>query len=205
MFARKALLVCVSAVTLLTSCSSEAPKKVKEPEKTPDPVGAQYAFHQTYLSARTWAQDLEIFRISSITVEGMKTPPLGKAIAWEVIFVSQAKASAKPYTYSTIEQGNLHSGVFGGLEERWSGTRGQSTAFPTAAFKTDSVKAWAIAAEKSKDYMDKNPDKPITFVLEKTARHPNPAWRVIWGTSAATSNYSVYVDASTGEFLERMH
>jgi hypothetical protein len=28
---------------------------------------------------------------------------------------------------------------------------------------------------------------------------------VIWGESAATSNFSVYVDASTGEFREKLH
>jgi hypothetical protein len=66
------------------------------------------------------------------------------------------------------------------------------------------VKAWAVAEENSKEYIAKNADKPINFVLEKTPRHPNPAWRVIWGTSAAASNYSIYVDATTGAFLERM-
>jgi hypothetical protein len=204
MLARKAVLTCVSAAVLLVSCSSsEAPKKAKEPEKAPEPVGAQYAFHQCYIMARTWAQDLEILRVGNIPLQSVKAPP-GKSGAWEVTFVSPSKARAKTYLYSVVEEGNIHKGVFGGLEENWAGRRGQNTAFVTAAFKTDSTKAWSAASEKSKEYMDKNPDKPITLQLERTPRHPNPTWRVIWGTSAATSNYSVYVDATTGEFLERM-
>lgn len=203
MLRRKAVTLCVSAAMVLVSCTSEAPKKAKEPAKAPEPVGALYAFHQCYLSARTWAQDLEILRVANVPLESVKASA-GKSGAWEVTFVSASKARAKTYTYSVVEEGNIHQGVFGGLEENWAGRRGQNTSFVTAAFKVDSTKAWAVASEKSKDYMERNPDKPITFVLEKTPRHPNPAWRVIWGTSAATSNYSVYVDATTGEFLERM-
>ena len=38
----------------------------------------------------------------------------------------------------------------------------------------------------------------------RRSRHPYLTWRVIWGTSVATSGYSVYVNASTGEFVEKM-
>jgi hypothetical protein len=119
-------------------------------------------------------------------------------------FVSPTKQRSKIYTYSVIEQEPIHKGVFGGAEEGYSGPRGQATTFPTAALKIDTTTAWEKAAEQSKEYMAKNPDKVITYLLEKTPRHPNPAWRVIWGTSPATSNYSIYVDATTGDYLERM-
>jgi hypothetical protein len=204
MLARKAFLVCLPAAVLIVSCTSPAPQKAKEPEKPPEPVGAQYAFHQTYLSARTWAQDLEILRVRSLPLAAVKSLP-GKSPAWEVTFVSPSKARARTYTYSVIEaEGNLHKGVFSGLEENWTGKRGQNTAFVVPAFKIDSVKAWEVAAEQSKPYMAKNPDTTITFWLEKTPRHPNPTWRVVWGMSPASSNYSIYVDATTGAFLERM-
>ena len=45
----------------------------------------------------------------------------------------------------------------------------------------------------------------IAFVLEKTSKFPDPAWRVVWGESVGTSNFSIYVDSSTGAFLEKMH
>lgn len=200
---RKAVVFVACTAALLVSCASEAPKKAKEPEKPAEPVGGRYAFHQTYVSARTWATDLELLRVRNLPMENAPTAP-GKSAVWEVTFVSPGKRQAKAYTYSVIETPSIHKGVFGGLEESYTGPRGQATTFPIAALKIDTVAAWEAAAEKSKEYMTKNPDKPITFLLEKTPRHPNPAWRVIWGTSVAAADYSVYVDASTGAFLERM-
>lgn len=191
------------ALILLISCSSKPVQKAKEPPKPVEPVAARAAFQQAFIAARTWAQDLQILQMRNLHVEGTPTAP-GKSAAWEVTFASPSKSRARAYTFSAIERENLHEGVFGGLEETWSGPRGQTLPFLIAAFKTDSADAWEAAAGKSAEYMAKNPDKPITYVLEKTPRHPNPTWRVIWGTSAGTSDYSVYVDATTGEFLERM-
>ncbi len=39
----------------------------------------------------------------------------------------------------------------------------------------------------------------------KSARLPDLTWRVIWGESAAASDYSVYVDATLGTYLEKAH
>jgi hypothetical protein len=175
----------------------------KEPEKPAEPVGGRYAFHQTFITARTWATDLELLRVRNLPLGNLPSAP-GKAAIWEVTFVSPGKQRSRAYTYSVVEQENIHKGVFGGLEESYTGPKGQASAFPTAALKIDTPAAWEAAAGKSKEYIQKNPDSVITYVLEKTPRHPNPTWRVIWGTSAATAGYSVYVDATTGEFLERM-
>ncbi|MDZ4800579.1 MAG: hypothetical protein SGI92_20675 [Bryobacteraceae bacterium] len=191
----------IAGMLLLVSCSSEAPKK-KEAKKAGDPVAARYAFHQTLLTARTWAQDLQVLRVRSVPVEIVKADP-GKAAIWEVTFVSAAKSKARRYTYSVVETPSIHEGVYGGLDEDWSGRDGQATGFLPAAFRIDSTEAWEKAAAQSKDYMAKNPDMPVTFLLEKTPRHPDPTWRVIWGTSVSTSGYSIFVDASTGEFVEK--
>jgi hypothetical protein len=200
---RKAAMLAVCAA-ILVSCSSEAPKKKsEEPKKPAEPVGGRYAFHQTYVTARTWATDLELLRVRNILIENAPTAP-GKSAVWEVTFVSPSKQRAKAYTYSVIERENIHQGVFGGLEESYTGPRGQATTFPIAALKVDTDAAWETAAGKSKEYMEKNPNMAMTYLLEKTPRHPNPAWRVIWGASVASSGYSIYVDASTGAFLERM-
>ncbi len=187
----------------LVSCSTETPKKKAAAEEKPaEPVAARLAFHQTYLTARTWAQDLQVLRVRSMGMEGIKSEP-GKAPIWEVTFVSSTKGKARRYTYSVVETPSIHKGVYGGLDEDWSGRDGQATAFLPAAFKTDSPDAWEKAAGQSKEYMAKNPDMPITFLLEKTPRHPNPTWRVIWGAAVATSGYSIFVDASTGEYVEK--
>lgn len=189
---------------LLVSCSSAPPKKAaKEPEKPSEPVGGRYAFHQAFISARTWATDLELFRVRNVPLENTPSVP-GKSAVWEVTFVSPGKQKMRVYIYSTIEQDNIHKGVSPGLEDAYTGPKAQVSPFTTAALKIDTPEAWEVAAEKSKEYIQKNPDKLITYVLEKTPRHPNPTWRVIWGTSASTSDYSIYVDATTGAFLERM-
>ena len=42
------------------------------------------------------------------------------------------------------------------------------------------------------------------YLLEQTSRFPDLAWRIVWGESVSASKYSVFVDASTGEFLEKV-
>ena len=195
------LLIGLMAV-LLFGCSEPPKKKAAEPEKPPEAVTGRYAFHQVFLTARTWATDSQGLRVASIQVGNEPAPP-GKSYAWQVTLVSLSKGRQRTFTYSAIEEGNIHKGVFAGLEESYM-QRGQARPWLIAALKIDSDVAYETALNKSADYVKKNPDKPITFLLELTPRHPNLAWRVIWGTSVATSGHSVYVDASTGNFLETM-
>ena len=192
---------CVLSLLLLAACS-EAPKQTKEPEKPAEAVGAQFAFHQVFLTARTWAPDLLVLRVRDIPMSSLK-PEGGKRAAWEVTVASPSKGKARAYTYSVVEEGNIHKGVFAGLEEDYRGPRGQVVAWPVQAFKVDSVRAYEIAVEQSADFIKKNPDIPITFLLEQTSRYPFLTWRVIWGTSVAASGYSVFVNATTGAFVEK--
>ncbi|HYP08391.1 MAG TPA: hypothetical protein VER03_19310 [Bryobacteraceae bacterium] len=202
MHSRRGACLFAPLLLLLASCS-EPPKKAKEPEKPAEPVGAQYAFHQVFLTARTWAQDILVMRVRDVPMSGLKGEG-GKRAAWEVTVVSPSKGKSRTYMYSVVEEGNIHKGVFAGLEEDYRGPRGQVSPWPVQAFKVDSVKAYEVAAEKSADFMKQNPDIPITFLLEQTSRHSYLTWRVIWGTSVATSGYSVYVNAATGEYVEKM-
>jgi len=59
--------------------------------------------------------------------------------------------------------------------------------------------------KKGAEYDKKNPGKPIIFLLEANNKFPDVSWRVIWGESVGTSAFSVFVDASTGGYLETMH
>jgi len=45
----------------------------------------------------------------------------------------------------------------------------------------------------------------VIFLMQLTKRFPDVTWRVVWGGSVGTSDYSVFVDGSTGQYLERMH
>jgi len=191
---------------LLAGCA-ETPKTVekpKEPEKPPEPVTGRWAFHQMFASARAWAPDCQALRVRSIHLPEVKAAP-GKAAAWEATFVSQSRGRARTWTYSIIEsEGNLHKGVFAGLEETYMGPRGQARPFLIAALKTDTDKAYEIALKKGADYAKKHPDMTVQYLLESTPRFPNPTWRVIWGESVSTSNFSILVDASTGDYLQTL-
>jgi len=70
------------------------------------------------------------------------------------------------------------------------------------ALRIDSDEAYDAAVEISADFLKKNPKVPVLFVLESTSRFPDPTWRVLWGETIGTSNYSVFVDASTGKPLQ---
>ncbi|MBX9599401.1 MAG: hypothetical protein K2X35_00295 [Bryobacteraceae bacterium] len=190
---------------LLASCS-EAPKKeaVKEPEKPAAPVTGRQAFQYLYPAARIWAQDAAPIQGRSIRIGDVPEEP-GKAGAWEFTFASTAKGRIKSWTYSVTDaQGNLHKGTFAGQEASFSGTVGQARPFLLAALRHDSDEAYQVAVKESEAELKKLGERPVLFLLELTTRFPNPAWRVIWGESLSTSEYSVFVDASTGQMLQKV-
>jgi hypothetical protein len=195
-------------LVLLLSACSEAPKtaeKTKAPEKPPEPLTGRQAFQMMYPQARGWAPDAQPLELRSIHLSQIK-PEKGKAGGWQAIFVSPSLGKSRTYTYSAVEaEGNLHQGVFAGIAEDYAVGRGSSVPFMVAALKIDSDQAYDVAAEKSQDYIKKDPDKVISYLLEQNKRFPDPAWRVIWGESVSSSDYSVFVDATTGMFLEKMH
>jgi len=191
------------AIILVLSACSEAPKSetAKAPEKPPEPLTGRQAFQKMYPQARAWAIDASPSILRSVRLSAK--PEKGKADAWEVTFVSASLGKSKTFTYSIVEaEGNLHQGVFGGLEEGYSRS---SIPFPIAAIKIDSDQAYDAAAEKSADYIKKNPNKPVLYILEMNRRFPDLTWRVVWGDSVSSSDYSVYVDATTGKYLEKAY
>jgi hypothetical protein len=195
----------ILALALMFAGCSEAPKKAveKAPEKPPEAVTGQYALHQMYTVARSWAPDAQPLRLNSILLPEVKSEP-GKAGAWQATFVSQQRGRARSYTHSVIEgEGNLHKGTFAGPEESWSGARGPNKPFLMAAVRTDTDAAYKTTLAKGQDYAKKHPEMPINVLLE-SGEFPNPAWRIIWGQSVGTSSFSIYVDASTGDYVRTM-
>jgi hypothetical protein len=206
---RKLTLPILATFVLLLGGCSETPnvEKKKEAEKPLEPATGQSALYKMYQMARSWAPDAQLLKMNSMPLSEVPTVPPGTAAAWTATFTSATRAQARSYTYSIVEsQGNLHKGAFPGPEEGWSGPRGTNAPFPMIAVKIDTDAAYKTAlAQGGADYDKKNPGKPISFLLEKVQKFPDPVWRVIWGESASTSNFSVYVDASTGDFKEKLH
>jgi hypothetical protein len=192
-------------IGLLSACS-DAPKtaEVKPPPKPPEILTGRQAFQRMYPQARGWAPDAQPLDIRSVNLAQVKSDK-GRYGAWQVTFVSPSLGKAKMYTYSAVEaDGGLHEGVFAGPVESYT-PRSDSSPFTIAAIKVDSDEAYNTAVEQSADYIKKNPDKPVTFLMEVTRRYPDVTWRVVWGDSVGTSDYSVFVDGTTGKYLEKMH
>ena len=207
---RRHIPLVLTASLIFVSACSEAPKtseKKKEPVPPAEPVSGSSAFFKMYTAARGWAGDIEGYQMISIHLPEVKSEP-GKSGAWRAMFVSPSTKRARSYTYSVVEaEGNLHKGVFAGNEESWSGPKGMAKPFVIQALKVDSDAAYQTAVKKGKsaaEYLKKFPNMNVAFLLEQTSRFPSLTWRVIWGESVGTSNYSVFVDATTGEYLETM-
>jgi hypothetical protein len=190
---------------LLAACSdTTSTEKAKEPEKPPEPVTGRQAFQSMFPSARAWALDAAPLQLRSIDLPQVKSAN-GKAGAWEATFVSTSTGLSKLYTYSTVEaEGNLHKGVFAGQQASYSGPTGSAIPFAIAAIKFDSDQAYQTAVAKSADYIKKNPNKHVMFLLSQSNRFPDLTWRIFWGDSISTSDYSVFVDATTGKFLDKV-
>ena len=68
---------------------------------------------------------------------------------------------------------------------------------------TNSALETAIA--NSKAYLDKPGTKPaINFLLEFTPRFAEPVWRVMWGETAGSAEYTAIVGASAGQMLGKI-
>lgn len=200
----------IALLAILTACSdAPAPTTEKKETEKVEPVTGQTAVFKMYQMARTWAPDAQVLKVQSMHLTEVKEGAPGTAAAWQATFVSAAKSRARGYTFSIVEaEGNLRKGLFAGPEESWSGPSGMNSPFLMAAIKVDTPTAYKTALDTTQshaaDYDKKNPGKPITVFLERTSKHPDPAWRIIWGESAGTSNFSVLIDASTGEYLETL-
>jgi hypothetical protein len=194
-----------AALLILCGCSSESPKsadKTAEEKKSAEPVAGLHALYQMYTSARAWAPDLQILSLRSIHIDQVKDEP-GKSGAWQAQFASPSQSKARAYTFSAVEVSmTMHQGVSPDTPRDWT-NNGMS--FLVSAAKIDSDQAWKTALEHAKDVAAKNPDTPISYTLQMEHGFANPEWRVIWGTSAATSSYSILIDAFTGKFTTVLH
>jgi hypothetical protein len=194
-------LLVVTISMALCGCSSEPAKKAEE-KKPAEPVTGLHALYQMYTAARAWAQDLQVLSLRSIHIDQVKDQP-GKSGAWQAQFASPSLGKARAYTFSAVEVSmTMHEGVSPDSPRDWT-NNGMS--FLVGAAKIDSDQAWNTALEHAKDFAARNPNEPISYTLQMERGFVNPEWRVIWGSSAATSSYSVLVDAFTGAFTTVLH
>lgn len=192
------------AVLFLASCGEAPKEEAKEavpPPKPPAPITGRQGFQSTYPSARAWAPDAQPILVRSMNLDSVKAEP-GKAPLWEVTFVSQARSKMRIFTWSAVEEGNLHKGVFGQIEDSWSGPSGQDRPFDSLTVQVDTPEALEKAKGQAEEYLKKPGEKPaISFMLHYTSRYPEPVWVVLWGTSVGTAKHTVTVGAASGKVL----
>jgi len=193
-------LLALTPALLIPGCSS-APE-AKAPKKPAEPVTGLHALYQMYSHARSWAPDIKVLRCSSIDITQVPKQP-GKAGAWQAIFASETRGQKRPYTFSVFEVSvTLRAGIYPETASSWSN---DNRAFLIAAAKIDTDEAWQTALKHGEEYNRKHPEIPISYTLELGRNINDAIWRVIWGESAASSAFSVLIDASTGAYLETMH
>jgi hypothetical protein len=194
----------IALALLLTACSEPAKIAEKKEEKPLEPITGRQAFQQVYPASRAWAPDAQPMQVTSIRLDEVKAEP-GKSGAWQVQFVSASRGRAKSWTWSAVESsGNLHKGVFAGQEAGWSGPRGQARPWAIQALHIDTPDAYETAVKHADTFFRRVKDPPpVNFLLESTPRFANLYWRVMWGETAGTADFTVFIDASTGQFLER--
>lgn len=198
------ILLVVALISFVTACSdSPTETKAKEPPKPPEIISGLDAVQRTFPAARTWAGDCQPLQVRSIVLDDVKSGE-GKAGAWEVTYVSMQRGQSRAYTWSAVEEGSLHEGVFPGQSGTWNGGPvGQQHPFPPSAVKVDTSAALQTAVNASSKYLNKPGDKPqVNYLLEATARFPDPVWRVLWGASVGSAQYGALVDATTGKLLQ---
>jgi hypothetical protein len=190
------------ALCMLAACSSSQPVSGNKTEPPPQPLtGLSALFHMYQVARASWALDAQVVKMSSVRVDGVPDPPPGQAIAWEATFYSPSLGRARSYTDSIVERlPELHKDVFAGPQQSFTGD-----SFLIAAVKKDTEGAYQTALAKAGQAAERYAGKPVLILLEKNTQFPDAAWRIVWGESVSTASLSVFVDASTGEYLETMH
>lgn len=192
-----------SAGALLSSCGGSAVQAPVEPPPPPEPVSAMRAFTFAFGKARTKGADLEIFSISNLNLEGVKSEG-GKAGAWQFQFVSPSKGAIYSMRYAVADElPSFREGAWDSGSQSYSPRGMRAKPFPVQALRCDSTEAYKIAVENAADYLKKEDLPPVNFMLELTDMYALPTWRVYWGNSLSTAEYSVYIDANQSKFLKK--
>jgi hypothetical protein len=207
-FEKLYILPAAAVFALLAGCSSEAPKDAaKKVAKPIVAVSGQTALFEMYKTARAWNGDASILRLENLDIPEAKPEP-GKYGAWRATFVSFQKQRKREFTYSVAESSaGVHQGVFPGDESAYMANM-QNRNFSIADVKIDTMEALEVAKQQKDiaEFAAKHADLPVQFVLEWNMQLcPVAAWRVYWGSSISASEGSVFVDASNGKFIKKLH
>jgi hypothetical protein len=156
-----------------------------------------------YTSARNWAPDVVVLRVTAKELPGFKNEA-GKAAMWEAVFASPSRHEYRIDSYSIATVPPLvHKGVMTGLRMPWPGVNRDAMPLDLSMFNVDSDDAYKAASGDAADWLKKNPGKALSRIeVGNTYKTQVPVWYVVWGNK--NSGYSAAVDASTGKVLKHI-
>jgi hypothetical protein len=196
------------AVLLVAGCTQQsapptnnAPVAAKKPAGPPELVTAKTAFWPMYTSARSWAPDIVVLRVTAKALPGFKNEA-GKAAMWEATFASSSKRESRIYSYAITDiPPDIYKGVAAGIVAPWGGVTRDAMPVDLSLFNVDSDAAYQAVAAGAADWIKKNPGKGLSDLeLGDTYRFQVPVWYLMWGDK--TSGYVALVDASSGKLLK---
>jgi hypothetical protein len=207
---KQCFVIAITVATLFFSSCSQPAKSTatddteakKEAALPQEPVSAKTALWPMYTSARTWATDLVILKLTTKDVAGVDSKS-GKAAVWEATFASPSRHEYRVYTYAIAPYPpDIPKGVAIGRGIPWNGITRDVMEVPLSRFNVDSDTAYKSAASEAAVWLKKNPTKKLTtFELGNAYRFPEPVWFVMWGDKKG--GYSAFVNADAGGLLKK--
>jgi hypothetical protein len=190
-------------LALLTACSSHPSQPAQKPQpKPPEFQTGRFIFQQLFVAAHGWAPDAEPIRLQSMVTPGDKDRD-GKSAVWTGYFASPAQRGVKSYTWSQTNALDFpERGISPGPLDTYNPTNSSTAVFDVRFLKIDSDEAYQVAqAHGGEKVLEKNPDVPISYLLDWNQPTNELLWHVIYGASRGDAKLTVDVDASTGAFF----
>ncbi len=194
--------VSLIALALLAGCTSQPSQPAAKPQ--PKPTEFQTGrpiFQQLFVAARGWARDAQPIRVQSQVTPGDKDRD-GKAAVWTGYFGSPSLRGVKFYTWSGTDAPNYSErGINPGTVDTYNPSNTSTAIFDVRFLKVDSDQAFAVAQKHGGEkVLQKNPDLPMSYILDWSPSTNKLNWHVIYGPSRGDAKLVVDVDASTAEF-----
>jgi hypothetical protein len=91
-----------------------------------------------------------------------------------------------------------------GIEDTYNPSNRSMQTWDLNYLKVDTDKAFDVAQQHGgKALMDKDPQQPITYLLDFDSGAHQLRWHVIYGDAESRAKLTVLVDASNGQFMRK--
>ncbi len=201
------LLVVVFVLAILTSCSqqpatkpaAEQPKPAAEVKKEPVLYTAQECLKRVEGQAHLWAMDSRPIHIESDITSDSKGLE-GKSAVWRFMYVSAQRAAMRAFMCSgSTDPGAPAYGLSQGSDMPLPAS---GAAFDSFLLKVDSDKAFEVSkGHGGETVLKRNPDQPVTYIVEMARGQTTPEWYVIYGKDLKSNKGLGVINATTGAFL----